>query len=342
MLNWTTWNLLGDGFCQKIFYGFAEERAGWTVVSRRMRSNLGVRFHRRGATADGVAANFVETITSNWCTTFTQLRGSVPVPWGQDSSGRSFDPAIDLHAERKVSRDVSALHLAALEEKYQGSIVIVNLLKKHGHELDLSAHYDHVKDYFHFDLHSTTKGNKWKTLELFCKELVPRLDCSTPNTKQRVFVRSNCKDSIDRTSLFQAFLAREMATKMAQKPDGNLMRLMSENGKELSIQYCGTEAIRSEVLHNGRTSRWGKLRDSYISFLRFYQNAFLDTEKQMVVDVILGQRQRIEAPRFAWLHKCKPQLRGGFVSGFFQAGAIFFLVWTFIVVTRIKKLAGWR
>ena len=127
---------------------------------------------------------------------------------------------------------------------------------------------------------------------------------------------------------------------MAQKPDGNLMRLMAENGKELSIQYCGTDAIRSEVLQSGRTSRWGKLCDSYISFLRFYQNAFLDTEKQMVIDVILGERQQIEAPRFVWLHKCKPRLRGGFITGFFQAGAVFFLVWLFIIVSRIKKFVG--
>jgi hypothetical protein len=148
-------------------------------------------------------------------------------------------------------------------------------------------------------------------------------------------VRINCKDSIDRTNLFQAYYVRALLpTLMADPPD--LMPVFVRMGHRLSIQYCGTPAVRSEVLLHGQRTAWGRLRDAGISFLRFYQNAFIDREKQQVLTLLRQRRSALDRPRWSWLHRWRPRLRDGWPASVLDAILIFVLTW-FFILTRFAR-----
>ena len=99
----------------------------YTLISRRSKYQSGTRFTSRGVNSEGHVANFVETeeiycfhrVAISW----VQLRGSVPLFWGQSGFG-----ALVNVAETSNQSVILQKHMKLLESTYKGSIMTIDLL----------------------------------------------------------------------------------------------------------------------------------------------------------------------------------------------------------------------
>eukprot|EP00744_Colponema_vietnamica_P016142 GILI01022634.1.p1 GENE.GILI01022634.1~~GILI01022634.1.p1 ORF type:complete len:511 (-),score=45.27 GILI01022634.1:26-1558(-) len=91
------------------------------LICRLSARRAGTRYNRRGLDGFGHAANFSETEQLVWkggeVTSFTSIRGSVPVRWSQPSDLR-FAPKISMPVE--VDSEDIARHLRILSRLYEG------------------------------------------------------------------------------------------------------------------------------------------------------------------------------------------------------------------------------
>ncbi|TPP61566.1 Polyphosphoinositide phosphatase [Fasciola gigantica] len=127
-----------------------------TLIGRRSRHFAGTRFLKRGTSLLGNVANEVETeqivhdtsyfsLRRTRCSSYVQLRGSVPLFWSQESSkvvvGR---PPLELSREDPYYEAFGA-HFRNLFERYGAPIIVLNLMKRRERrrfELALSEGYE--------------------------------------------------------------------------------------------------------------------------------------------------------------------------------------------------------
>ncbi|EQB60670.1 sac domain protein 7 [Vairimorpha apis BRL 01] len=67
-----------------------------------------------------------------------------------------------------------------------------------------------------------------------------------------------------------------------------LKKLWYENGNNLSIQYAGTPAIKSDIILTGRITFIGLLNDLINSIKRYFINRYSDGKKQSVYNILTG------------------------------------------------------
>ena len=114
-----------------------------SLVSRRSRLRQGPRYIKRGSDKVGDVANFVETeqilvhSTSGKVASFLQIRGSIPLFWGQPEVWK-LKPSIIV--ERDLTSHATALktHLLNIVKSYRpASIYMINLIDKVGTQGEL-------------------------------------------------------------------------------------------------------------------------------------------------------------------------------------------------------------
>jgi hypothetical protein len=145
------------GFLTTAIRGFAgttrfrlgkNSAASLTIISRQSCKRAGTRFNARGVDDEGNVANFVETETilnvddELWFG-YTQVRGSVPTFWEQDTS--ILTSKINIARSLEASQPAFNRHYEALTQRF-GTIHNVNLLahNKPG-EIELTQRFrDHV------------------------------------------------------------------------------------------------------------------------------------------------------------------------------------------------------
>ncbi|KAL8573583.1 hypothetical protein ACOMHN_047853 [Nucella lapillus] len=166
-----------------------------TLIGRRSNEFAGTRFLKRGANSQGAVANEIETdqigavaneieteqIVQDTSVTFlahtkvssyTQLRGSVPLLWSQDLTKMVAKPPINLD-QRDPYATVAGLHFNQVLKRYGTPVVILNLVKtreKRRHESILSEEFvesinylnqflppNHALQYIGFDMARVTK-----------------------------------------------------------------------------------------------------------------------------------------------------------------------------------------
>ena len=130
---WTT-PLVHGFFRQVTFSVLAAVRVRLTLLARRSRVFAGARYLKRGANAEGAAANDVETEQiveddRGACSAYLQLRGSVPAPWTQRTAIAVPRPPIVLQP-RDPTHATARRHAAALFERYGAPLLVLNLVKK--------------------------------------------------------------------------------------------------------------------------------------------------------------------------------------------------------------------
>ena len=112
-----------------------KETIGVTLIARRCTRRNGTRLWRRGADADGYAANFVETEQimqlNGYTASFVQVRGSIPLLWEQIVV-LTYKPKFELMKHDEAPR-VLERHFLDLRKKY-GAVLAVDLVNKHGGE----------------------------------------------------------------------------------------------------------------------------------------------------------------------------------------------------------------
>jgi hypothetical protein len=115
-------------------------------------------------------------------------------------------------------------------------------------------------------------------------------------TRQAGIFRTNCVDCLDRTNFIQSLIAKAVIHKIysiEHKEDyqigspftpiinpsieAGFKNLWKMNAGAISLQYCGSPAMKNDfLLNNGRRYWYGYLSDISIGLSRFYNNNFAD------------------------------------------------------------------
>lgn len=335
------WNR--NRFLTTVIRGFAKTvRLGGTradtisVISKQSWKRAGTRFNARGIDDDGNVANFVETefiynnASLHQVFLFTQIRGSVPSFWEQDST--IINPKITITRSREASQPSFDKHFTEVCKKYAVCHIINLLSKTKALEVDISRRYvdllkhsTHREDllYTHFDFHAETKplsggfagASKILTSLNDSLERFGWFDFDTDAgeviTRQNGVFRVNCLDCLDRTNLIEQVICQTIVEHILQnlgsmgnprdrmKTEELITKhnaLWADNGDAISQIYTGTNALKSSFSRSGKMNIAGALSDVTKSVSRMYQNTFVDSKKQSTIDTLLGKDGRLSIP----------------------------------------------
>lgn len=316
-----------DHFLTTVIRGFAEslntavngKNAKLTIISKQSWKRAGTRFNVRGVDDDGNVANFVETeLIYNdglMLFAFTQIRGSIPVFWEQDTA--LISPKVQISRSFDATQPTFEKHFENLNAKY-GPIHVVNLLSKtRSSEIELSQTYKkhfielrkkHPDSVFFtdFDFHqetSKTYADATRLLPLL-NESFDDFDYFSYDIKRGVVLseqkgtfRTNCLDCLDRTNVIQQVISlqtlidffneRNMHDLSHLKDQHRI--LWADHGDRISQIYTGTNALKSSFSRSGKMGFAGALSDATKSISRIYINNFVDKGKQQLTDTLLGK-----------------------------------------------------
>ncbi|VZI15504.1 unnamed protein product [Fusarium fujikuroi] len=297
-----------------------------TVIARRSRYFAGARFLKRGANDLGYVANDVETeqivaesLTTSfhapgpqlYCspqyTSYVQHRGSIPLYWTQDSTGVTPKPPIELNLVDPFY-GAAALHFDNLFERYGAPIYVVNLIKskeRTPRESKLLEEYTHAINYLNqflpedkriihkaWDMSRASKvrgGDVIGNLELIAESVLATTgffqngdDLTSPMTAQNGVARTNCIDCLDRTNAAQFVIGKRAL--------GHQLHALGIL-EDTSVDY-DTDAVNFTAAHNWSIP-WkptAKLTNGQViqSFKRYYNNSFLDSQRQEAYNLFLG------------------------------------------------------
>ncbi|KDQ64344.1 hypothetical protein JAAARDRAFT_27972 [Jaapia argillacea MUCL 33604] len=294
-----------------------------TLTSRLGYKRAGTRFNTRGVDDDGNTANFVETetifSTDQHCFSYVQVRGSIPLFWEQQGL-QTFGQKIQI-TRPHASQPAFERHFAQLTEEY-GSTHAINLLGTKENEAILTSAYDrHIqaaRNVFgedvgitHFDFHNAVRIGGHDSIIRDIRRLENITDnidrfgftmCDATSdeliTEQKGVFRTNCLDCLDRTNFVQDILSRTMLEQylilvrrewVSSIPLWSYHReVWAENGDALSRIYAGTGALNTSFTRSGKRTLAGVLSDATKSVSRAYINNFQDKNKQIAIDMFLG------------------------------------------------------
>lgn len=313
---------LGGGNTISIISKQSWKRAGTRFHSRGIDDN--------GYVANFVESEFIFYNPSKRLVfAFTQIRGSVPAFWEQDLT--LINPKITVTRSTEATQASFDAHFTELCAKYN-AVHIVNLLSKTKllevellrRYMDLLQRSTHSEDllYTHFDFHAETKplsggfAGALKLLPLIHGSLELfgwfDFDISVGEvvTRQDGILRVNCLDCLDRTNLIEQVVCQtvvEHILRNLSETNGNSPRdrarledmivrhndLWADNGDAISQIYTGTNALKSSFSRSGKMNLAGALSDVTKSVSRMYQNTFVDSKKQSIIDLLLGKDARL-------------------------------------------------
>lgn len=302
-----------------------------SIISKQSWRRAGTRFNARGIDDNGFVANFVETEfiytnpSKNSIFAFTQIRGSVPTFWEQDST--LINPKITLTRSLDATQPVFNKHFGDICQKY-GVSHVVNLLSKtkpaeaailrRYRELFQKCDLQDEISFTEFDFHQETKlsvgfSGATKIIPLLHDSLEQfgwfyyDLESDEVITRQDGIFRTNCLDCLDRTNLIQQVLCQYVLENILknQQPGNRLSveemslrhnTLWADNGDAISQIYTGTNALKSSFSRSGKMNLAGALSDVTKSVSRMYQNTFVDGKKQSTMDLLVGYDSRNSVP----------------------------------------------
>ncbi|GAA5970206.1 hypothetical protein JCM11641_000310 [Rhodosporidiobolus odoratus] len=298
-----------------------------TILSRRSIERPGLRYQRRGINSSGGVANFVETefivagTREGTChvDSFVQIRGSIPVYWGQ--SPWALKPPPVLERTKEESRAAMKVHVEGLREKY-GRLLLVNLAEQSGKEGSVVEAYragveSLGKDetelrYVGWDFHHEARGMRYDkiTSDLIDNILKDDLEelqtfwttSSETYSTQNGVPRVNCIDSLDRTNVVESAISRWVLNRhlvnlgitsgaeagMHDDLDIAFNELWANNGDAISREYAGTSALKGDFTRTGKRNWRGAMNDASNSVARLLQSTVSDFFKQAAIDYILG------------------------------------------------------
>lgn len=323
-----------EGFLTTVIRGFAETfvtyikdtKVALTVICKQSWKRAGTRFNARGVDDDSNVANFVETefimYSKNICFAFSQIRGSIPVFWEQDTS--LLNPKVQITRSIEATQPVLDKHFLKLIKKY-GSVHVVNLLSTKSSEIELSQRYKehitrskkiHLNEnvyYTPFDFHRETSQEGFSAVFRLIPKIMDSIlaqgyfayDIQEKKvlSEQHGIFRTNCLDCLDRTNLVQQVISLAAFKSFLQNykfiPENAYVdeedfinihnTLWADHGDMISQIYTGTNALKSSFSRKGKMSLAGALSDATKSVSRMYINNFMDKGKQQNIDTLLGR-----------------------------------------------------
>ncbi|MED6133786.1 GTPase activating protein (GAP) for Rho1p [Stylosanthes scabra] len=271
-----------------------------TLIARRCTRRNGTRLWRRGADADGYAANFVETEQimqlNGYTASYVQVRGSIPLPWEQIVD-LTYKPKFELMKHDEAPR-VLERHFLDLRKKY-GAVLAVDLVNTHGGEGRLCEKFgstvqqvasDDVR-YVHFDFHQVCGHIHFERLSILYDQISDFINTNgylllnekgEKINEQLGIVRTNCIDCLDRTNVTQSMIGRKML-------ECQLRRLGVFGAEEtISSHKNLDDKFKIYFVRFGHRTFQGILKDGWNALLRYYLNNFSDGTRQDSIDLLQG------------------------------------------------------
>eukprot|EP01060_Flectonema_neradi_P039597 TRINITY_DN8779_c0_g1_i1.p1 TRINITY_DN8779_c0_g1~~TRINITY_DN8779_c0_g1_i1.p1 ORF type:complete len:1644 (+),score=308.03 TRINITY_DN8779_c0_g1_i1:155-5086(+) len=251
---------------------------------------------------------------------FVQVRGSIPVYWYQPTKDQMVHrprPPIKL-GRSDPGYAATKLHYAQLFSSYGVPIISLDLLKqkeKNPRESILGAEYrqailtlnsklpeDCKIQHIQWDFRNASKEQETVNNEMtsIAEEVLSKTGIFTSSNTVREqigTVRTNCVDCLDRTNLAQFFIGKcALSHQFAYLGVSNMGTHLVDHqlvynlylshciqmGDRIALQYGGSRAVSAGV--PSLLNRW----DVFTSLTRYYNNNFLDLEKQKSMNIFLG------------------------------------------------------
>ncbi|GAA5968260.1 hypothetical protein JCM11641_003786 [Rhodosporidiobolus odoratus] len=309
-----------------------------TIVSRRGWGRDGTRMAKRGIDDLGNVGNFVETETilqtDSKVISFAQVRGSIPLKWEERlHMKRGIDVTVDQPLEA-VSLAPFTVHMLSLLKSYK-AVHILSLLSNAttgplAEEGQLCAAYEQLCKTASAHNPKIAKGVAYEHYEVNHEELVSDEMMRLPeelgedvkatidafgatvatcdessgkwnlDTEQQGVFRVNCRDCLDRTTLGEFSISRELlATQMKAiglpafegSPVEKAHReLWAANGDAISFTYAGSQAMNSTFIRTDTWSMKQNIENAANSEKRREQYFLYDKRKNRAVEILTGQR----------------------------------------------------
>lgn len=264
---------------------------------------------------------------NNKYTSYVQHRGSIPLHWTQDSTGVSPKPSIHLNVVDPFF-SAAALHFDNLFKRYGTPIYVFNLVKSRErtpreskllHEYTLAVNYlnqflpkDKQILYHAWDMSRASKsrdGDVIGSLEAIAEDILPKTgffqngnDEESGLRLQSGVARTNCIDCLDRTNAAQFVIAKKALGYQLQalgaiegtsiEYDSDAINLFThmwhDHGDTIAVQYGGSHLVNTMATYR-KINQWtSHSRDMVESFKRYYNNSFMDAQRQEAYNLFLG------------------------------------------------------
>ena len=287
-------------------------------------------------------------------TSYVQHRGSIPLHWSQDNSGVSPKPGINLNLVDPFYT-AAGLHFNNLFERYGAPLYVLNLVKSRERtprESILLKEYTKAISYLNQFLPSENKikYKAWDmsrasksqdqdvidTLESIAQDVLESTglfkngpSASDGEQIQCGIARTNCIDCLDRTNAAQFVIGKRAlghqlhalgiidTNNIDYDTDAvNLFtHMFHDHGDTIAIQYGGSHLVNTMETYR-KINQWtSQSRDMVESFKRYYNNSFLDRQRQEAYNLFLGYYTYVQGQPMLWdlpndyyLHHTHPQI----------------------------------
>lgn len=260
-------------------------------------------------------------------TSYVQHRGSIPLFWTQDNAGVTPKPPIELNLIDPFY-SAAALHFDNLFERYGAPVYVLNLVKareRTPRESKLLQEYTNAINYLNqflpnekkiihraWDMSRASKSRDQDvigTLESIAEDVVTTTgffhngDGITTMPKiQNGVARTNCIDCLDRTNAAQFVIGKRALghqlhalgilpdTLISYDTDciNMFTHMYHAHGDTIAVQYGGSQLVNTMETYR-KTNQWtSQSRDMVESFKRYYNNSFLDGQRQEAYNLFLG------------------------------------------------------
>ncbi|KAI6136821.1 SacI homology domain-containing protein [Pisolithus sp. B1] len=287
------------------------------LISRRSRYRAGTRYFRRGIDHEGHVANFNETEQillveesaagrisniENFThkLSFVQIRGSVPVFWGEINTLR-YKPDLQI-MDLQNTVDAMRLHLEEQISLY-GEQCLINLQPvKEAYERAIAQTELPEAKYRYFDFHNECKHMRWDRINILVEKMqedlvnfgyfhLNMLQAEPAVKIQKGVVRTNCMDNLDRTNVVQAALAKwtlnyqlkdlGVLTEGEELDDFQALsqdfrEMWADHADLISRAYAGSGALKTDFTRDEQT------------VMRYIRNNYFDGARQDGFDLVTG------------------------------------------------------
>ena len=272
-------------------------------------------------------------------TSYVQHRGSIPLYWTQDSTGVTPKPPIELNLVDPFY-SAAAMHFDNLFERYGAPIYALNLVKareRTPRESKLLLEYTRAIDYLNqflpegrkiihkaWDMSRAAKSRDQDvigTLEAIAEDVVTTTGFfhngdgkTNVSLVQNGVARTNCIDCLDRTNAAQFVIGKRALghqlhalgilenTSINYDTDAvNLFTHMyHDHGDTIAVQYGGSQLVNTMETYR-KINQWtSHSRDMIESFKRYYNNSFLDGQRQEAYNLFLGNYKWEQGQPMLW------------------------------------------
>ncbi|RPB29412.1 hypothetical protein L211DRAFT_864066 [Terfezia boudieri ATCC MYA-4762] len=272
-------------------------------------------------------------------TSYVQHRGSIPLFWTQENNPATPKPPIELNLIDPFF-SAAALHFDNMFQRYGTPIIVLNLVKARERvaresillkEFTQAITYlnqflpkKHRIQYIAWDMSRASKSRDQDVIETL-EEIADQVLKTTgffhngynpekPSSMQNGVCRTNCIDCLDRTNAAQFVVGKRAlghqlhalgvidTTSIEYDTDAvNLFtHMFRDHGDTIAVQYAGSHLVNTMETYR-KINQWtSHSRDMLESFKRYYNNSFLDAQRQEAINLFLGNYVFVSGQPMLW------------------------------------------